>query len=592
MAETGSDKVDRSKLLEAMTETFGEGDLRTLCFELGLDYDDLPAGGRSDKARDLILLCERTGRLDELLTLCRQKRPHIDWGFQNEPAVPAQAPQPAPQEGPSHIFLSYSRKDSQMKVRLVQDLQQASFSVWTDDGLEPGTPSWHQAIEDAIEAAGCLVVLLSPDAKESVWVRREVDYGVNHQKRIFPVMIRGTRTDAIPITIIDAQYVDLRREYPESFIKLRDALRRHLGQVPSPAEPELEAVPTVAIITSKQARLISQAVKQVNVILSKDSDRNKSRFIYSKLYRKFGVRSYKQLPAGNFEEAMTWLTEWHDRLAEAGLPTPGTAVPSEDIAIPHIMTGAPPLNIEWCWVPAGRFTMGGEEYTDEEPFHSVDLAGFWLARYLVTNAQFRRFIEAGGYEESVWWSDAGRQWQQGATIERPRYWTSNKWNGDEQPVVGVSWFEAEAFARWTAEMTGKPVGLPSEAEWEKAARGIDGRSYPWGDSGPTRTLCNFDRNEAGTTPVGKYSPAGDGPYGNADMAGNVWEWTSSPYKPYPYEVDDGRENDTNLDSRVVRGGSFSVKQWYVRVSVRPDLVPSAQFDGVGFRLVAHVVSGS
>jgi hypothetical protein len=177
-----------------MTTVFSAEDLRTLCFELNLDYDDLPSGGRKDKARELILLCERTGRLDDLLALCRRKRPNFDWD--------ALSPQPTDSVGkesqagdidePADIFLSYSRKDSQMKERLAQDLRQAGFSVWTDDGLVPGTSSWHQAIENQIESAGCLVVMLSPDAKASVWVRRELDYGVAQGKRIFPAMIRGT----------------------------------------------------------------------------------------------------------------------------------------------------------------------------------------------------------------------------------------------------------------------------------------------------------------------------------------------------------------------------------------------------------------
>jgi formylglycine-generating enzyme required for sulfatase activity len=200
------------------------------------------------------------------------------------------------------------------------------------------------------------------------------------------------------------------------------------------------------------------------------------------------------------------------------------------------------------YVPPGPFVMGAEDEKGGTRIVRLE-EGFFTGRYPVTNAEYRRFVETGGYEEREYWSDEGWQRKQREKWTEPRYWRDSKWNQPDQPVVGVSWYEAEAYARWAGGR------LPTEKEWEKAARGIDGREYPWGD-GFDRARCNT--RESGirkTTPVEKYSPRGDSPYGAADMAGNVWEWCADWY-------------DEDKDAKVLRGGSWGIDQRLAQCTYR------------------------
>jgi formylglycine-generating enzyme required for sulfatase activity len=266
-----------------------------------------------------------------------------------------------------------------------------------------------------------------------------------------------------------------------------------------------------------------------------------------------------------------------------------------------------PFEPQMVTVPAGPFLMGtpesevdeieklGQErkYIEREvPQHEVTLAAYAIGRYPVTNAEFARFVEDGGYGNPDCWTETGWKQKESDGWTEPRYWEDDEWNDPSQPVVGVSWYEAVAYCHWLAAKTGKPYRLPSEAEWEKAARGTDGRRYPWGkkwDAG----LCNNKESGPGrTTPVGGY-PGGDSPYGVGDMVGQVWEWCSSKYggteaQPkfgYPYRSDDGREELEGDDTRIVRGGS-----WYsdppsavCRCGYRLRFYPWSWFYNGGFR---------
>lgn len=236
-------------------------------------------------------------------------------------------------------------------------------------------------------------------------------------------------------------------------------------------------------------------------------------------------------------------------------------------------------NTDWAkkWQEQGRFDR-------EQPPHTLTLPDYYVGRYPVTVGEYLAFVEAGGYQRRRFWTDAGWAWREAGGVVEPAHWDDEKWTGDDRlPVVGVSWYEAFAYCRWLSQATGHGYRLPTEAEWEKAARGPDGRLYPWGDAF-NAARCNVRASGLGrTTPVGQYSPAGDSPYGCAEMVGNVSEWTVSCYRPYPYRADDGRENPAGDGERVIRGASWYSPDPRARAVSRGMNDPFFTDDDVGFR---------
>jgi len=314
-------------------------------------------------------------------------------------------------------------------------------------------------------------------------------------------------------------------------------------------------------------------------------------------------------------------------LARLGDPRPGVGLSPLPLAGEGLGVGGFLPCILWCYVPPGPFTMGSTDddsmaYDDEKPQHPNDsiTEGYLISRYPVTNAQFAAFVEAGGYREQRYWPEAEQAevWSEGRVKawndDEPReepYDFGEPFNLSNHPVVGVSWYEALAFCRWLAEglrisdyrfqvwrggqlepLNLKPetVRLPSEAEWEKAARGTDGQRYPWGEN-PDPDRANYDETGIGTTSAVGCFPGGASPYGVEDLSGNVWEWTRSLYRDYPYAPKDGREN---LEAgsgvgRVLRGGAFGDGASHVRCACRSWYLPLNRDWRLGFRFVASPV---
>jgi len=260
-------------------------------------------------------------------------------------------------------------------------------------------------------------------------------------------------------------------------------------------------------------------------------------------------------------------------------------------------------------VPAGEFLMGSTDADkdandSEKPQSKVYLDEFWMGKYDVTNAQFRAFVQATEYKTTAelqgsgWTFDENTGWSdsKGANWQQPRGPDSTLSGKDNHPVVQISWDDAVAFAKWATQATGKKIAIPTEAQWEKAARGTDGRLYPWGNGVPDTSRLNYNYNIKDTTEVGKYSPAGDSPFGAADMAGNVWQWTSSlwgkilekPAYGYPYNANDGREDPGNRDARVLRGGGY-FEVHNIRTATRLGNYSDDRGVSLGFRVLATAI---
>jgi formylglycine-generating enzyme required for sulfatase activity len=283
-------------------------------------------------------------------------------------------------------------------------------------------------------------------------------------------------------------------------------------------------------------------------------------------------------------------------------------------------------------VPAGPFLMGSADDDkdagpDEKPRHRRELPAFCIGAMPVTNAQWRRFLEAGGYRTRRYWTRAGWRWRRCGwepaddystpqliavvvlgrlfdplvglllwrkPFEQPqaKTWDDPDFNGDNQPVVGISLHEAEAYCAWLSEPSGHLFRLPTEAEWEKAARGIDGRIYPWGDVWLPGRCNSHEQGLSKPSPVGSF-PAGASPSDASDMAGNVWEWCSTQWRQnYPGAKPEFVDGLINLlarwiDARGTRGGSCWNDRTRVRGAVRGNHLPRGRLYYIGLRVASR-----
>jgi len=250
-------------------------------------------------------------------------------------------------------------------------------------------------------------------------------------------------------------------------------------------------------------------------------------------------------------------------------------------ALPGQAFTEPLTGIRFLWIPGSRFPMGGKAYDDEKPIHWVRISPFWFAETPVTNRQYAVFLE------------------QKTGVREPDYWRDQRFSSPDQPVVGVSWEDAQGFCRWLSGESSQKIILPSEAQWEFAARGTDGREYPWGNEPPDVTRARFDVLQP--APVGSF-PAGQGPFGTLDQAGNAWEWCRDAWdaKAYAQRAKTGGEPVDPVEGkdltgegvvRVLRGGGrWIVSPVRLRAACRNGSPAGYRNVEVGFRVAAAPAS--
>lgn len=434
------------------------------------------------------------------------------------------------------IFISYRRTDVSWALLVYHYLTAKGYDVFFDYTSIP-SGDFEQIIISNIKARAHFLVILTPTALDRCsnpgdWLRREIETAIHEKRNIIPMFFDEFRFDTPSVTKnLTGQLATLEKynglEVPASYFDA--AMQRLCDRYLNVA---LDAVLQPVSDTVQKAVKVQQIAANQAISQKKKAEKEKLNQ---------PIRAIE-------ESAETEISKW-------------------------LKLG----DMIFCRIPAGAFLMGSDEgkdsqaEDDEKIQGSIDIPyNYWMARFPVTNEQYNGFVRAQNERHPV------------------PDWESKR----DHPVVNVSWLDAMAYCRWfcnsyKAELpTDLTLRLPTEAEWEKAARSTDGRIFPWGDA-PDKGICNIDEIiTGGTTPVGSYSPQGDSPYGCADMSGNVWEWTHSLYKPYPYRADDGREDEEVDDLHVLRGGSWVSAIEGARISSRGNGRPDDRWKDIGFRVVA------
>jgi formylglycine-generating enzyme required for sulfatase activity len=434
------------------------------------------------------------------------------------------------------VFISYRRTDVSWALLVYHYLTEKGYDVFFDYTSIP-SGDFEQIIISNIKARAHFLVILTPTALDRCkepgdWLRREIETAIREKRNIIPMFFDDFNFNASSVAkSLTGQLATLEKynglEVPASYFDA--AMQRLCDQYLNVA---LDAVLQPVSDEVQKVVKVQQIAANQAVLQKKKAEKEKL-----------------NQPVRTVEEPVETGTSKRLKLGD----------------------------LEFCRIPAGAFLMGSDEgkdsqaEDDEKPQGSIDIPyDYWMARFPITNEQYDAFVRA----------------QNG--VHPVSGWESRR----DYPVVNVSWMDAMAYCRWLndslkgelpADLT---LRLPTEAEWEKAARGTDERIFPWGDASD-KGKCNTDEIiTGGTTPVGSYSPQGDSPCGCADMSGNVWEWTHSLYEPYPYRADDGRENEEADGLRALRGGSWISALEGARVSSRGNDRPDNQWKDIGFRVVA------
>jgi len=641
--------IDNAALRQFILQSFSDEELETLCFDYFPEVQQNFTGGMTKNRKALLLIgyCETRGRLADLYgALVRERETGWNRAFGTAPVEKPSFSEETRFLGmrdPRQVFLSHATADATFAHRLAGDLRAEGWGVWiAPESIRPGE-KWVEAISRGLETSGVFVVVLTPAAVGSRWVRTETNaaLALEHRDLLCLLPLDVAACD-VPLLWSGYQFTSFRRSYEAGLADLLGLLdgesaapistpdAKHVPDVETGRRPvstpsDAKPAPRERHVKEEQWRQLQALAHEIAAALGRQSGDDELREVYRRFNRQFGLTTYKKLPRRRFAEGLAFLTGWRDEvMAAAPVETGRRPVSTPDAEpTPHVETGRRPVSpsphnssaetaeiaetaetgrrpvsttspdrrihektsIELIRIPAGPFLYGSTDddelaFKDQKPQRVVDLPEFWIGRTPITNAQFARFVAATDYRTSTQlrggrWAQLGNEKGRevvGIDWQHPQGPGSSLAGKDDHPVTFISWYDAQAFCDWAR------LALPQQEQWEKAARGTDGRLWPWGNEPPTDERCNFDSHD--TTPVGLFSPQGDSPYGCVDMIGNVWEWTASVlwrWPPIRYGL---------------RGGAYYNDMAFVlNPAYRWDSEPEDGGQGYGFRVIERIADG-
>ena len=438
-----------------------------------------------------------------------------------------------------HIFISYSHLDGAYAHALAANLQRMGFETWIDERLDYGS-QWPHELQTQLDSCSAFILIMSPRSYSSEWVQSELQRAKRKSKPLFPLLLEG---DEPWLSVESTQYYDVRgASFPDTkfYSTLRKVMQAPEGasiqppaQAGKPAKPMRSSKPalktgTVLGVIGAIA-VLAVAVPIVWSNLSRGSAPPPSATAELNAATSPPVSSSSALPP--------------DATATLVIPISGNT------DVPAGFTDA--AGVSMSLVPAGNFIAGSDQgYDNERPVHTVYLDDIYIDTYEVTNALYKACVDEGACPPP----------DRTGSFTRESYYGNSQF--DHYPVVFVDWENAESYCEW------RGMKLPTEAQWEKAARGTDGRRYPWGDN-IDETYANFNNAVGDTMEVGSYE-SGKSIYGIYDMAGNAWEWVADWYSD-TYYLDAPLTDPPGPPTgayRVLRGGSWLDDETIVTTSNR------------------------
>jgi formylglycine-generating enzyme required for sulfatase activity len=504
----------------------------------------------------------------------------------------------------ARIFISYSRKDETFARHLAADLDRLGADVWIDVDDIPAGVNWSTAIQQGLDSSDVMIVVISPDSMESTNVGNEWQYFWDHGHPVIPVQWRPAK---VHFQLHRLQYIDFHtQDYDTAFAQLHAELRRkgvdlaplstHDSSAPIPVQKPLptreERFPRPVLVFGVviAVLVIAAVILALRRVTDGETDEDA---VATRVVAQWQTQTATALtprPSATAQPSATFTSEPTKTPYPTNTPEPSATHTAEPTSAPEWTPTFIPAwsrNADWTpivqeingipmvYVPAGCFWMGSQDGGDDEkPVHRVCLSAFWIGQTEVTNAQYKLCVDAG-----VCTPPGSRTHYDDVAYA-------------DHPVVIVDWEQSSDFAEW---INGS---LPTEAQWEYAARGPEGWIYPWGDDAPACERAQLSGCVGGTAPVGPDQRAGGASWvGALDLSGNVWEWVAdwydeSYYATLPVLPDSVLDppGPASGSRRCLRGGSWNDSVNYARAAARNRLDPGSRVDNRGFRVVMSVPS--